>query len=374
MYFNYKRHAKFLIFFTFIAFISIWLFSVYCSFYRPIYAKAEYWIADKYNIAETLFENRDKNKKNIFIISGSNSIFGIHTSILENAFTEYNIHNFAVHAGSDISFYLNYVKQYAKKEDIIIAPLEYGYINRKNIDSYVWSYRQFSTWATKYRNLLNQELQREIFKQLLTTYWISLPNFFQKLPIKSQEEINDIIKNKIFCNNYHTNKWGEMLHDKPTHKKIQGNFKPNYPITSAMNQDFINEISQFNTYAQENNIKFYVTYPVSIKSEISSVNIDTEKSQQEFKEYKEKFTNLEVNFFGNPKFSNLELKYFFDTNYHLNATGAVLRSLLLAEDIKTSILGLPPSYTPETEDEFFKQKEQEALKYMEELRKAEQIK
>lgn len=370
MPFNYKKHAKLIAFSILIVPYTIYIFSIiFLLFYRPLYTHAEYWIADALNIKSYNFQQRDKNKNNIFFISGSNGILGIFTLVLEKEFN-YNIHNLAITALIPLSFYLNLAKQYAQKGDIIIAPLEYIFhLESDNLTQ--THYNQFTTWGVDFQPFLSLKMRRQLFIKNIQTYWKRLPNLLKPLPIRDKNElIKSIVKdNNIFAENtYHSsslNAHGEFIFDLPP--KVLPEFIHKFNTATP---SFIDELKKFNAYAKEHGIKFYITFPLTLKKE--SFNVDTQNTQELINKYTQIFKNLGITFFGTAQFYNLDYKYFFDTEYHLNATGAVLRSLLLAEDINTYVLGKESSYDIQSEkarNEFFQQKESEALEIMKFLRK-----
>jgi len=347
----------------------IWLISLLLLFYAPpLYKSASHWIADVLVIKDYNFQQRDKNKNNMFFISGSNGLFGISSKVLEEKLN-YNIHNLGTNAGLPLLFYLNLAKKYAQNGDIIIAPFEYG-CYRESGDLNLWIYDQLTTWGMPYQSLLSPEMQKKLFWKNIYSYWERLPFFYRTLPITEKEILIAHTSKNIFSQKaYHglsLTQHGEMFIDSLPQKFSEFD----YLSSDKANQYFIDELTKFNTYAKEHGIKFYVTYPVSQKNKF--LDTDTLKTQELLKNYEQVFNDAGVNFFGTNQFYNLKTKYFYDTSYHLNATGAVLRSLLLAEDINTYVLGKKSSYLNDSEEstqEFFKQKEKEALKIMVKLRK-----
>src|SRR5690606_29485341 len=84
----------------------------------------------------------------------------------------------------------------------------------------------------------------------------------------------------------------------------------------------------------------YFTWPATIKN----VNFNLHKAGKS----KDKVFALQDNLIDrglmviyDPAESNLEVDYFFNTDYHLNRKGAVLRSVRLADCIGSSVLNKP---------------------------------
>jgi len=369
MQFSYKKNTKKMLYAIVIMPFIIWLISLLLLFYAPpLYKKAEYWSADIFTIKEHNFQQRDKSKNSIYFISGSNGVFGISSRVLEEKF-DYNIQNLASHANLPLIFYFNLVKKYAQTGDVVIAPLEYVY-HTKYDSLGLWGYDQFTTWASHYQSLLSPKMQRELLKRNMYSYWERLPFFYRALPVTKKELLIPSISKTIFSQKGYQGlfltRHGEFFLDYPS--KIFD--ESAYFTSEKVTQIFIDELIEFNTYAKKHGIKFYVTYSISRKNEL--FDTDAQETQKLLKDYEQIFSDAGINFFGTDSFYNLDAKYFYDSIYHLNATGAVLRSLLLAEEINIYVLGKEPSYDTQSEkdrDEFFKEKEKEALEIMVKLRK-----
>lgn len=379
---SYKKHAKcMVILLSTLAFLLAgpWLFSLYFVFAeKPLFIPASYWVKNAIEVKEDRIQHRPEGEKAIIIISGSNSLFGINSPTIERL-TGYNLYNFGIHAALPLCLYIHFVKKYAQKGDIIIAPLEYGYHARGN-ELTPNNYANFSTWGMKYAHTLPRHWQRELLWRNICTYCRRLPNLDRKLPIEDTAYVLQKTKTngKITCPtekfSYKAstlNMYGEHLEDKqPTKDNFESSYFKKEPISAYFKQ----EIADFQSYLTQRGVSLYITFPVTEKQ--SLFDTDTPETQEKLKFYREQIESCGVNFFGTDSFYNLENKYFFNTPYHLNATGSILRSLLLAEDINTYVLGKEPSYdhsSPEAQKAFFEQQEQEALRIIEELREEQRI-
>ncbi len=368
MKFNYKKNSKHILIATITSFLMIWLFSLaLLFFYKPIYIESPHkghrsFYANK----EFILKNRNINKNTIFIISGSNSAHGISSKLLEEKLdNKYIVIVVAENAGYPFVFLLNFIKPYLKNGDIIIAPLEYNNLAQTGLTEMV--YTEFSSWASMHKSFLPQKMQKELLLKNIKTYWTRIPNIFKEMPpiFIDENKLLELIKNdepRVMVNKYF-----EIFFDKPTMLDNKKGY--NYNVPQKDGGMSTEELIKLNKYFKENDIQLYVTYPVTVKGKLHDVEDETIK--QQLANYRNIFKNMEIDFFGTPSFSNLDISYFFDTQYHPNATGQLLRTLLLAEDIKTYILGQEPSYEAGQEQAFFEQKEKEALEYMEMLREYE---
>ncbi len=363
MQFNYKSHAKTIFFMAFgIPFTIFFIFALLFLFDKPIYAPANYRTADALTLAHYRYKNRDITKSTIFFIAGSNGQVGIHTPILNNKLSNYNILNFSTFIQMPISFHFNLLKKYAKKGDIIILPMEFPHIISHELAADDFNYQQFTTWGIKYRNLLPERLRRYIFFKGIFTYWTRLPHLGKSMPISSEAQLVEkfITKDTIF----NFNQYSEVFADKSSIVDVNTEDVAKIPQSTGAYAKA--SIEDFLHYCQKNSIQLHFTYPVTLKSEKFDVTNETTKKQ--LKVYTDQYKKLGVSFFGTPEFYNLDVVYMYDTFFHPTATGTVMRSLFLAEDIKTYVFNEKPSYIKGKEKEFFKQIEKEAKEYMQKIR------
>lgn len=352
--------------------VGPWLFSLYFVFAeKPLFIPEAYWTANIIKVKENYIQNHHEGEKAIIIISGSNSLYGIHTPILEKM-TGYSVYNFGLAYNIPLCLYIHFAEQYAQKGDIVIAPLEYTYYTKKD-ELTSKSYLHLSTWAMKYASILPPHWQKELKKRNIRTYWQRLPNLFREFSTSNPEitRPSALFSPQQAIQNTRANRYGEILEDTlPT----KDNFKKDYLQKQPAPTFFKKEITAFRDRLTAKGVPLYITFPVTEKQ--SKFDADTPETQDKLQYYRDQIESCGINFFGTDSFYNLENKYFFNSTYHLNATGSILRSLLLAEDINTYVLGKEPSYdhsSPEAQKAFFEQQEQEALRIIEELREEQRV-
>lgn len=376
--FNYKKHVVWIVRFflaIFLCSIAVWIFSLYFVFTeKPLFIPAAYWIQNGIEVKEDRAQQRLQEEKAIFIISGSNSLFGINTPTIERI-TGYSVYNFGIARGAiPLCLYIYLVEKYVQKGDIVIAPLEYAYYTIKNnLDSSV--YTSLSTWGMKYSYILPKKWQQELLTRNIRTYWERLPNIFKKIPIEDITTVLQRVKNnkQLTCTvvkhqqkGSNLNSYGEFLEDKEPTKEI---FNSSYFDKNPVSDYFREEIVSFRDRLAAKGVFLYITFPVTEKQ--SLFDVDRLETQEKLQYYRDQIKQCGINFFGTDEFYNFNHKYMFDTSYHLNATGSILRSLLLAEDINTYVLGKKPSYDTSSSEEcktFYKQQEEEALRIINILR------
>ena len=108
--------------------------------------KSEYWINSSYQYKD--FKAKSIKSKKIIIISGSNSLFGINSELIQKK-TGYPVVSLAVHASLDIDFLLYKIKEHINDGDIIVMPLEFEFYSRADKIS-DWFSNNMMTWGVDY--------------------------------------------------------------------------------------------------------------------------------------------------------------------------------------------------------------------------------
>lgn len=87
---------------------------------------------------------------------------------------------------------------------------------------------------------------------------------------------------------------------------------------------FISEFKRLNKFAESRNIKVILTYPTTEKNELFSAT--NEKILENIKTLHLQLEALGIKIYWDFGDVNFESKYFYDTNYHLNKSGTILRT------------------------------------------------
>ncbi len=321
--------------FVILIFIS-YILTFFFQLHAPL--KAEYWINSAYKYKD--FKAKTIKKKKIIIISGSNSLFGINSEIIENI-TGYPVINLAVHAGLDIDFLYYKIKNHIKEGDIIVMPLEFGYYTKAK--SSRWFSNNIMSWGNGYLkelsilNLLNFIVTTEptrVFKGVVKQIESDSNN--QKI-IQKDKIINTLEslwkKDGAIWRGYSyksLNKNGDINADKIFTYKGD----PSYLSDSIkISKRFIATYNKINKLVENNNGKLLVTYPVTIKN--PNFDLSKDKFQNIINNFeKVLLRKTDIDIKCNPALFNLDRTYFFNTSYHPNKYGALIRSENLANCIK----------------------------------------
>ena len=325
---------------VFFTWFTLWYFSL------GGYQKAEHWLRDVYQIKIHSARNIGDNK--IIIASGSNSLFGISSEVIAEE-TGYPVINMSGHAGLTFNFLADQIEQVASDGDIVIMPLEFGFYSRTdNLTD--WQLSNMQSWGADHlRTYSALELFKYFKSAELSSY---IERSFGDISIKylSLEDVrnyclSDESKNPMWRGyNYKSmNCHGDILVDRGASEKILEAARKgtrDYLVYSEPSKEFYKDAKNLADKLNGIGANLYFTWPATIKN----VNFNLHKAGKS----KDKVFALQDNLIDrglmvicDPAESNLEVDYFFNTDYHLNRKGAVLRSVRLADCIGSSVLNKP---------------------------------
>lgn len=268
------------------------------------------------------------NIHKIIIESGSNSLYALDSNLLEKEFKLLTI-NLSDNASYPLEHKLARIEKYARKNDIVIMPLEYGH----------YSYESPS---------------REYLKNIpikLNFYFQSI-NFFQKIKIISQIPIQDLLlayrtqknevkKNEEFENRFQNNQRGDGVINKEEklEKGLEKVACDEYILGTVLKSDFkISEIFKKNVdymqkISKEKNVKFILTYPAVVGDDClrGENGARTRAFMAEVKEY---LKSKNIAFIGKFKDSIFKSSMVYDTYYHINEEARQIRTQKLIKDLK----------------------------------------
>ncbi|GKG92647.1 hypothetical protein CE91St38_06550 [Desulfovibrionaceae bacterium] len=358
------------IFFVILLFITCVTYPiiVYISLISgPLYTPAEYWIPEVYTLKDLRAAKITSPK--IIILSGSNSLFGVCSDVLEKKLN-YKVLNLAVHANLPLFFLEEKIKKYARNGDIVVFPFEYSLYSRNEPD--MWMVEQFTTWGVEDMLRQNISTQVQYFIRALPAYFIRIMHIFSSLPIRTRNYIKNIFhekKNLLTNDKIYSvdgvNIYGEFLCDKETTPKIKEEFNKgiSYIADSNLSMHFLQFADFIKTYSTKNDITILFASPVSIKN--SSFDLENEVYKKQIHNLTSAICEQSLKFIGDISVYNFNVNLFYDTPYHLNAEGSIYRSLMLADDIAES-LGVINDF--DRDERYLKSKREEASYVLQNLR------
>ena len=286
----------------FAAVILFLLFQCVMPQYTELYNAA---IIDKYNRLKSI------DQPKIILVGDSNVAFGFDSEMIQNAFNM-PVVNFGLHASLGQDFHTDMIKAYIKKGDIVIlAPAGYNYKIR--------SFDCVMAWVTIENHF---DLWKGISYQ-------NYPRMLAAFPTYLKRAIGLFITNK--GNRVEDSPWGrqdfniygDYSHPRPI-CRIDGDNYSQYFQSDTLNEQLRDYWNDYNKYVLSKGATLYMSAPP-----ILSVTLDVDLDAMQ------KQLDDELDF---PMISNLKdyiypLEDFYDTGFHLNDNGKVLRTQQFIKDL-----------------------------------------
>ena len=127
------------------------------------------------------------------------------------------------------------------------------------------------------------------------------------------------------------NEYGDIVYERPHNTMLLG-YDPTKSIeltSELFDQEFVDYVNEYTAYCEKQGATVYFSFCPMNASAMSSAN--TEDSLFDF--YCYLYENLNCEVIGNVNDYIIEENYFYDSNFHLNDSGVILRTSLLAHDI-----------------------------------------
>ena len=301
-------------------FLGIYIYGINS---KHAYSKSYYAaLVDKTNRLEEI-----KDKKKIVIIGGSGVAFGLESELLKKYYPDYEVQNFGLYADLGIKLMLDLSKDYIGKDDIVIIAPE---MSNQTMSLYFnpLSFLKATEERTNLFRKLDEDNKKDVFSNYLYFLQekntmsddVELVGVYQR---KNLNEYGDI--------SYYEDVDGEMVSMR-TSNIMSLRYDVNTPISIApdvIDNDFIKYINDY-------------SYSLSLKGattlfDYSPINKLAVTSSTEDKIAFQKKINAEIQFpiIGNVDDHIISNEYFYDSNFHMNDTGAIYNTLLLIRDLKT---------------------------------------
>ena len=273
-------------------------------------------LADKHSRLEVI------GKPKIVIVGGSSTAFGLRSDLLEEEL-DMPVVNFGLYATLGTKLMLDLARPSIKPDDIIVIAPE---LDAQTLSLY---FNAESAWQafdsdmsmlryTKFKN----------FGALAGNFWDYTTS---KLRYKRQGGLNPagVYSKSSFNVN------GDIIYPRP-HNIMLLNHSPTSPINldpSILSDDFAEYLNKFVKFAKNKGAKVYFDFPPMNRLGVTQHG----DSDAIYDFYLFLAENLDCEIIGNINSYILDERYFYDSNYHLNDSGVLIRTALLAEDIKRAL-------------------------------------
>ena len=258
--------------------------------------------------------------KRIVVVGGSSVPFSLKSDLIEQYLPEYTAVDFGMYADMGVSVMLDWAKTEIHEGDIIIISPEQS---EQTLSCY-FSADNFWQCADGYFSLFSS-LSSERKERAAAAF----PSFAgRKLyySVTGTPDPDGIYARSSF------NEYGDIDYADRNFNIMQEHYNPNQPIgfdRDVISEDFIAELNEFYAYAAGRGAEVYYRFcPMNEQAleEGAASAIDG------YYDYLTELLDFPV--LGNPHNSVLAAEWFYDTNFHLNDSGATLFTRGLIDDIK----------------------------------------
>lgn len=309
-----QKYKRFLIY-LFITFILFGFAYYYLSSQKVEVTDELIWINNSL-VKKHHYADIKENK--VIITGGSNVLFGMRTEQISKKLN-IPVYNLGVHAGLGIDFIIDDAKKVLKRGDVVIMPLEYDHFQTD---------QRVTKLAFDYYNAFDKDELNRISKFDRLDYGFKFA--FQVKPFDNIQSIiksiqnsrngTPLVENPMGYNSKNLNKHGDQTNHPGVHDLSA--FGPigipeNFSETVGLKM-----MKDFNTWAKENGISLFITYPNTIYFK----KYDTPAYKEYFNSLNNYFSDNRISTIGKPSDFFYDKKYFYDTMYHLNDEGMTVRT------------------------------------------------
>ena len=321
--------AGILIVFMFYSFI---LFYNLCLHNPPLFANSEIWLKNTYLIKDYI-NSKPTSKQRLLIVSDSNSLFGFNGALIDSA-TRFKPINYATHGGLPLNFHIDKIIANAKSGDIIFMPLNFSYYTRENPQNDLWYIQNMLTWNKTYTKFITSKSilkayikndPKKMIKFFVKSFMRPNPQDDSQTAISTMESIwrdnLDKIQPYVGYDYKSLSPYGDFCAQSGSSYKKDSEYLSE---KLELSKFFISEYKRLLEFAREKNIKVFLTYPATLENKDFSLNDPKTFSKIENLKAQLKKHNIEI--YGDFRDFHFEREYIYDTNYHLNDKGAILRT------------------------------------------------
>jgi hypothetical protein len=305
---------------------------------------AAWWVKNAYQFKEHIAAMNKSPR--IIIMGGSNALFGVDSSVVQEI-TGYPVINLSGHAGLDLNFYYFKLEELIGKEDIVIMPLEDTYYEQGNFTD--WFVNNMLAWGQDdYLNHLNIV---EMIKFILSVPVKRIREGMMKQkgtnPVIPKDTVIKTMDNLLSSEGAQwrgysytsMNRHGDFISGEKVKNKLLKESKDGFKYFQwhALSPSFLSSYLRIDRLVQQNGGRLVLTWPVSMRNKL----FDLSKPEY-WRIVAEKQTALQrqsIKIECNPALFHYNVKFFFDTQYHLNKHGTMIRSENLARCLKNILEG-----------------------------------
>lgn len=270
-----------------------------------------------------------KDQKKIVLVGGSNVAFGFDSELLENEFPDYQVANFGLYAALGTKIMMDLALPYVGEGDLVFL------LPEANAQSMSLFFSPVDTWKaieddTEIYDLLPDDNK----KQMQGNYFAYIDekkDFDAPIPgsgVYQRSNFNDRLDFEYIIDGI----------SQRAQNMMSQHYDPSMTVdfeSQLFDEAFVSYANEYAEKLSKRGASIYFGF--SPVNEFGAVNGDEENLTAYYWSLREAFSFPAV---GNPAEYIIDPHYFFDSNFHLNDSGAILRTKLLADDIYRDVFGL----------------------------------
>jgi hypothetical protein len=256
--------------------------------------------------------------KKIVVIGGSSVPFSLRCPLVDEQLPSYTTIDFGMYASLGTKVMLDLAKPYLTKDDLVVISPEQ---NAQTLSLY---FNGKSMW----------EACDGDFGLVNKVSWEDRKRMIGDLPSFAGEKLSYVASGKVIdpggiYNRDSFDAYGDIQYEDCQYNLLSGGYDRTTPIYLTQNVIAKDFVSYLNNYAKDvtgRGAKVYYRFaPMNTKAVVSG-NLDSY--------YDYLASQLTFPILGNPHSSLLDSGWFYDTNFHLNNSGAILFTKALIQDLK----------------------------------------
>jgi len=274
----------------------------------------------------------------VIVVGGSGVAFGQRSDLLEAELPGYDVVNFGLYAGLGTSVMLDLSLPEVRAGDIVVLSPEQ---NQQTLSGY---FGAKAMWQAAEGNLslltrLSPSRRRALLGEMLP-----FAADKAKLWLSGRKLSGDGVYSRDSFN-----AWGDLADEGRVGNTMPGGFDPDMPICfdpALPEPDFIAEMNAYARVCQEKGARVFYRFCPMNAAAASGEEMDRIAAYTEALE-----AALDFPVLGSAEDSILDQGWFFDTNFHLNASGAIVNTIRMAEQLKAALglsgaVGIPMPEMP----------------------------
>lgn len=320
--------------------ILLLAFGYHCLFSYQLgaHVKAAWWLKNLYSYKDHIAAQTKSPK--IMVISGSNSLFGLDSGIVSRR-TGLPVVNLAGHAAMDLEYFYIKVRKHLRDGDVVVMPLEFIHMQRPRVTG--WFVNNMLAWGK--RDYLD-ELDLIGYLQFL----VSVPKSRIYKGVLRQQGTNPILpESEVIEEVEHIHreegagwrgythaslsKYGDIISGNEITESLRNSSRKGFFYYDGwdISDRFFKVFSKIKKIVEKHHGTLIFTWSVTMKNK--KFDLSKLKYQNNIDRIRTNLMNGGITPQCAPGDFHFDPELFFNTEYHLNKRGAVLRSENLARCI-----------------------------------------